>query len=425
MKKLPTGRFFKHLAFYVGFAFLSKGLAFLLVPLFTRYLTPEEYGIYALFLMAVLIDEPLFSFCAFSAIGHVYYNPRYDIGEYVSTFVVFCAGTFAAQMAVVGGGVFSPAFGFPAWLLCVPVVALSNIMTGILNNMWQLREKPFSYGLFNFFYMLSQLLLQVGAAVFLRLGWRGVLGAQVSLALLTIPLAGALLRKNGWLKWRFSGECLRFGLKFGAGMMPNAFAVRFNDSTGKFFMSQMFTLAETGIYAAGQKLGAVANVYNSSFVNTYRPWLFKKLAGDAARERRKIVLSVPLACVSMLLFAWGGSLCVYMFGGFILGGNFSEALVYVFWSASAYALSGMYGIVSLFIYHTGKSWILSLLTGTAVGLNALFTWRFLQVFGLMGAAYAPVLAWAATLALSVWTAVRLWKNRASWDKNSKHTPAQE
>jgi O-antigen/teichoic acid export membrane protein len=411
MKMLPKKRFLKHLIFYVGFAFLSKGMSFLLVPLFTRYLTPEEYGIYALFLMAVMIGEPLLSFCVLDGIGHVYYNPRYDIGEYVSTLFLFCAGMFVVQIAVVGGGTFFLVFGFPTWMLCVPVVALSNIMAGVLNNMWQLKEKPFFYGLFNFFYMLSQLLLQVIATVFLRLGWRGVLGAQVSLALLMIPLAGVLLRKNGWLKLCFNGECLRFGLKFGVGMMPNAFAVRFNDSTGKFFMSQMFTLAETGIYAAGQKLGAIVNVYNFSFANTYRPWLFRKLAGDVTRERQKIALSVPLACGSTLLFAWGGSLCMYMFSGFILGRNFSEALIYVFWSASAYALNGMYTIVSLFIYNTGKSWILSLLTGTAVGLNAFFTWYFLRTFGLIGAAYAPVVAWGVALILSVVVALKLWAGK--------------
>ena len=181
-------------------------------------------------------------------------------------------------------------------------------------------------------------------------------------------------------------------------------------------MSQMFTLAETGIYAAGQKLGAVVNVYNFSFANTYRPWLFKKLAGDASRgnapqERRKIALSVLLAFGSTLLFAWGGSLCMYMFSGFILGKNFSEALVYVFWSASAYALNGMYSVVSLFIYHTGKSWILSLLTGTAVVLNAFFTWYFLRTFGMIGAAYAPVLAWGVTLTLSAAVALKLWAGK--------------
>jgi len=71
----------------------------------------------------------------------------------------------------------------------------------------------------------------------------------------------------------------------------------------------------------------------------------------------------------------------------------------------------MYNVVSLFIYQTGKSWILSLLTVTAVGLNALCTWYFIRVFGLIGAAYAPVLAWAVTLVLSIAVAIKLMKSR--------------
>jgi uncharacterized membrane protein (UPF0136 family) len=61
-----------------------------------------------------------------------------------------------------------------------------------------------------------------------------------------------------------------------------------------------------------------------------------------------------------------------------------------------------------FSYHTGKSWILSLLTGTAVGLNAFFTGYFLRTFGRIGAAYAPVLAWGVTLILSAAAALKLW-----------------
>jgi Na+-driven multidrug efflux pump len=71
----------------------------------------------------------------------------------------------------------------------------------------------------------------------------------------------------------------------------------------------------------------------------------------------------------------------------------------------------MYCVVSLFIYNTGKSWILSLLTVTTAGLNVLFTWRFIKAFGMIGAAYAPVLAWAITLVVSIAVVVQLWKNR--------------
>jgi O-antigen/teichoic acid export membrane protein len=276
--------------------------------------------------------------------------------------------------------------------------------------MWQLNEKPVPFGKFNFCYMSLQLFFQVGATAVLRLGWRGILAAQGLLAFFTTLLALALLRKNNWLAFRFDKNCLRFGLKFGLGYIPNVLAVRLNDSMGRLFLSQKFNLAETGIYAAGQKLGAIVNVYSSSFASVYNPWLLKKLSDDTCCDIRKITLSVLLASASVILFAWGGSLCMYIFSGFVLGENFERSLIFVFWSASAYALNGMYGIVSLFIYHTGKSWILSLLTVTAVGLNALFTWRFIRLYGIIGVAYAPVLAWAVTLALAVLVALRLWKS---------------
>ena len=54
---------------------------------------------------------------------------------------------------------------------------------------------------------------------------------------------------------------------------------------------------------------------------------------------------------------------------------------------------------------------MSLLTVTAVSVNALFTWYFLRVSGLIGAAYAPVLAWAVTLALAVVVVVKLMRGR--------------
>jgi O-antigen/teichoic acid export membrane protein len=206
-------------------------------------------------------------------------------------------------------------------------------------------------------------------------------------------------------------ECLKSGLKFGLGYIPNILAVRLNESIGRLFIAQRFDLDATGIYSVGQKLGIIVNVYNESFIRAYRPWLLKKLSGTATGERRKMFLSVVFAFVSTALFALGSSVCMYLFSGFFLGENFQKSLVYVLWSAAAYALNGMYNVTSQFIYHTGKSWIMSLHTIMAVSINALLTLYFLDRFGMIGAAYAPVIAWAATLLVSIFVAVKLMKHR--------------
>ncbi len=218
-----------------------------------------------------------------------------------------------------------------------------------------------------------------------------------------------ILRKNGWIGWCFNKDSLRFGLKFGVGFLPSVLAASLNDSMGRLLIGKSFPLSEVGIYSAGQKLGAVT--YTDSFFNTYRPWLFKKLAGDARREKQKILLSVVLAFASMTGFALFGSVLMYLCGGFVLGKGFERSMIFVFWSAAAYAIHGMYLVVFLFIYQTGKSSLLSLLTVTAVCINALGTWYFLRTSGLIGAAYAPVLAWLVAFILAIIVAIKLMKTR--------------
>jgi O-antigen/teichoic acid export membrane protein len=205
------------------------------------------------------------------------------------------------------------------------------------------------------------------------------------------------------------------------GYIPNLLAMRVNDSIGKLFVTQKFDLVSTGIYSLGQKLGMVVNVYSMSFISAYRPWLFKKLSAVDCLDKRKIALSIAFAYISITLFAFAGSLCVYFLSDIFLGKNFKGALAYVLWSASAYAINGLYGIIAQFIYYTGKSWILSFHTIFATCLNAFLTFLFLNKFGMIGAAYAPTIAWTATLILAVFVTLKLWKNRLSQPESHSKT----
>ena len=46
-KKKDT--FIKDSSFYLGAALISSSISFITLPIYTRYLSPEEYGIVALF----------------------------------------------------------------------------------------------------------------------------------------------------------------------------------------------------------------------------------------------------------------------------------------------------------------------------------------------------------------------------------------
>jgi O-antigen/teichoic acid export membrane protein len=110
---------------------------------------------------------------------------------------------------------------------------------------------------------------------------------------------------------------------------------------------------------------------------------------------------------SIVLFAAGSYAIWHLAAAFVLGEAFKNSLVYVFLTICSSAFRGFFTIASLFIYYTTKTWILSLLTLLATGLNVFFTWMFITRFGLIGVAYAPIIAWSVTAIVSVLVAVKL------------------
>src|SRR5690554_888477 len=51
--------FFKGFAIYLGSSVINKAIPFLLLPILTKYLTPEEYGILAIYQVMISFVMPL------------------------------------------------------------------------------------------------------------------------------------------------------------------------------------------------------------------------------------------------------------------------------------------------------------------------------------------------------------------------------
>ncbi|NLL36056.1 MAG: lipopolysaccharide biosynthesis protein [Fretibacterium sp.] len=409
------GSFFRNTTFYVGFAFLNRGISFLLIPFFTRSLTREAYGTYALFLTAAAICEPFVDMCFKDGITYVYYQPsRFSIRRYVSTFFYTSFFLSLLQLMALWGLTFVPLgqWRVPSFLILAPLCALAGAVSAALERTWRVRETPVPFGLFSLACVLLQLVLNIGVVIFLRWGWQGLLGTQVILACFKIFVAVTVFRRMGWLVRGVDFTHLKFGLKFGLGYLPNNLASRLDGAVGRFFLVRLHGLGMVGLYSMGQSLGSVVTLYSTSLINVYQPWLYRQFSSGERIDKRKIARATLLVFVSILIFAWLGSAVVYLFSGLILGKNFQGALPFIFWASTSQALNGMYWVASIFIVYTTKTWILSLLTLGALGQNVLFTWYFIRLSGPIGAAYAPVLVWFLSLCFSIMTGVRLWRNRS-------------
>lgn len=405
-------RVFKHTLFYTLFAFLNRGVTFLLLPFFTRYLTPEEYGIYALFLMAVVITEPLLTLGAHYAIPRVYFVPeRFSISQLVSS-IVWVAESLLVFIISIAAILYIFSYinkNLFIFFSVVPLVSLSNALTNVLKLRWQVKEEPIPFGVFNLGSAILKIVVNIIIVLIADWGWQGVVVAQGVIACSIISFASYLLWRNAWLGFFFDRKALLFGIKMGIGYVPGVLTNFFNESIGKFFLLERYALTDLGIYSVGQKFGSVVDVFSNSFLNAYNPWLFRQLSGKTMLYWRKIVLSVFFASLSFFLFAWTACLVFYCFSEIFLGVQFQEASVYIWGASTAYALSGTFNVISGFIYYTKQTWILAALSFVAVGLHFIFLYIFVNALGIIGVIYAPICAWVVVLLIAVMVVLKLWK----------------
>jgi O-antigen/teichoic acid export membrane protein len=386
----------------------ARAVPFLLLPVLTRYLPPEEFGVLAMFAVVWGLAAPLVGWNVHGALGRRYFDREaVDLPGYVtSCLLVGAAGALATGVAVLAAsGPLLALTGLSAlWLLGAVVVAAGLFAQQVRLTLWQVAGRPLPYGAFQ----VAQALLQMGAALVLVVGlgegWRGRAGAQVGVTALFALLALALLGREGWLSGRPRRAHAAHALAFGAPLLPHAYAGFVLQATDRTLLAGMEGLAAAGVYATGAQVGAVVQVLLDSLNAAWVPWLFARLkAGDAASRRRVVRFTYALFAAILAGVAAVG-LAAPPALGLLLGKDYSAAGAYVFWIALGFGFEGMYKLVVNHVFFAQRTallpWITASVAAGHVGLSVLL----IRASGPLGAAQAGaashLLAFLAVWALA-------------------------
>ncbi|MCB0380168.1 MAG: oligosaccharide flippase family protein, partial [Flavobacteriales bacterium] len=77
----------KKISVFTGVNVISSGISFLLLPVLTKYLSPEDYGVLSLFTAATSFIVALLSFGTTNIIMVKLYSEKNNFGSYFRTFL--------------------------------------------------------------------------------------------------------------------------------------------------------------------------------------------------------------------------------------------------------------------------------------------------------------------------------------------------
>lgn len=403
---LPPGT----VTFVVGNT-INAAVPFVLLPVLTRVLTPEDYGILAIFQILVSTATPLLGLSLSAAVLRAFFDKTIDLSRYTATgmsMVVLAAALVSTALAI-GAPFIERLTGYPSeWLWAAVAVPLFQATMMLALTRYQAETKPRAYTVLQ----VSFTVLNLGIALLLIVGlgfdWRGRVLAQVFVGAAFSVVALILLTHAGWLRASFDRRYVREILSFGLPLIPHVLAGTALTAIDRLVIADVVSVEAVGIYAVGYQFGTIVLIIQTGVDRAWRPWLFERLnAMRSGHDGHDIVRTtynywLALLAVSVLVgfagrpvFAW------------LVGDEFVEGGVVIFWIALGYALNGMYKTVAGLLFYRRRTSLLALATFTSVLVNLPLTVWLVSIAGIRGAAISTATSFGVLFVLTWAIAARM------------------
>jgi O-antigen/teichoic acid export membrane protein len=404
-------------AAYTAASILSKLIAVALLPLYTRYLTPADYGAAEVMFAAIVSASIVVRFGLIEAVLRFYYKDDEDPERVVASSF---AGLF--WLATVGALVALP-FATPISeaLLDRPAPDLARVAIG---GLWVLTMFEFMLTLFRleerarafFATTIVNVLVTIGLTVILVVGAdegaRGLLvGSYASGAAFVLALI-VLQRRR--LSLFFDRALLRRLLRFGLPTMPAEVSLYLLNFVDRIIIVRSVGLAEAGLYSLAVKFAQAVNVLVRGFQLAWPPLAYSiRDDGEARRAYATVVTLFVAGCAFVVTGMW-------LFSRWIVRAlaapEFFDSYEAVGLIATAVTLYAVYMVLVVILGRTGRTEFNLPATLAALAANVVLNLILVPPLGIVGAGLALVASYVVVLALMYVFTQRLFPVPYQWGR---------
>jgi O-antigen/teichoic acid export membrane protein len=404
-------------AAYTAASIVSKLIAVALLPLYTRYLTPGDYGVAEAMFAAVVSASIVVRLGVIEALLRFYYEDGEDPARVVSTSfaALFWVATVAALIALPFAGPISDA------LLSESAPDLARISIGglwvltmseYLLTLFRLEERAKAFFVTTILSVLGAIGLTVILVVGLEEGARGLLiGSYASGAVVVLAL---IFVHRSRLSLRFDRLLLRRLLRFGLPTMPAELSLYGLNFVDRIIIIHVAGAPQAGLYSLGVKFAQGVNVLVRGFQLAWPPLAYSIRDDDEARRVYATVVTLFVAgCAFVVTGLW---LLSRWLVRALAAPEFFGSYEVIGLLATAATLYALYMVLVVILGRTGRTEFNFPATGAALGANIVLNLVLVPPLGIVGAGIALVASYIVVLALMYVFTQRLFPVPYEWGR---------
>jgi O-antigen/teichoic acid export membrane protein len=398
-----------HSAIYGASDVLPYLVNFALLPVFTAFLSPIDYGAFGILGLFGVLTKIFFRMGLDSGFFRIYYELTTDRDRRVlaTTLVASALGIsallFTACALVVeplGRLLLGDEIGKSLviqWILLVAFDTFLNTFAFVPMNLFRIQGRPTAFTVMTLFRSFLNIGLKLWLVI---LGWgvTGVLLADAAASLLFVAALFPTLVRN--LAPDFSWSMLSRAAAFGLPKVPHGLAHQVLNLSDRKLIEIFLTLSESGLYHIGYTMGTGVKFFLSAFELAWSPFVYAQLEKPDAPRTLARIATYAFAALS------GFGLLNAIFGRELLflmaRPEFHAAHPVIPVVVLAYALQGVFALTSIGIGISKKTRYFPMITVAAATANVVLNLFWIRRFGILGAAWSTVAGYALMAGLGFW-----------------------
>ena len=406
---MPEYKLFAQRVGLVGIVNLLVSLSgIILLPILTKTLPIEEYGIWVQIIVTITLISPIVG------MGLPYTMVRFLAAEKdkkkiqegfysIAVFILFTS-LAASLLLFLFSEPFAAAFlGDRADLIrIISVLIPIECLNGLFLDFFRTFQRIKKYSFFNILYTYGMVVL----VTYSLLSGYGIFGALVSFLIARIIvflLMGSLIISEIGVKIPTFSHLKEY-LNFGLPTVPGNFSSWIVSSSDRYIIGYFLGVAFVGYYSPGYMLGAMIGMYMAP-IGFLLPAVLSKLYDEGKEGEVKRYLEYTLKYFLMLAIpsVFGLSLLSKQL---LITLSTSEIASYGYlitpFVAVSMVLSGAYSVIAQIIVLVKKTKISGSIWILAAVMNLGLNFVFIPYFGILGAAITTLVAYSLALILTTY-----------------------
>lgn len=369
--------------------FITKGLAFLVTPIFARLMSETDYGVFSSFNAWRSILVIIFSMSVATSINRARFDYEGKIKEYISTIATQSVGMSLIGYVIVllNIGFFEKLFNMPA--ICIHISFFDIIFAHVLEIYLMKQRIEYKYKTAAFFTVLnaaSSLLVSLALVLVMEDKFMGrVIGQALPAAIIGIGLYVYIMATGK----KVSKDMLKYAFVVSIPIVPHQLSEIIMTQSDRIIIMELLDETVTAYYSIACSCSMTVHLFLASINLAWLPWLGEKMhAKDFGLIKKR-----TNECVVLFFAIYLGVLLISPEFLRVYGGSKYEPAI---WAIPPLLLVNVFQFLNMqyvnILQFEKKNWYVAMATVICATVNVGLNYLLIPRYGYVIAAYTTVCA---------------------------------